>query len=367
MMRSPILYHPFSDGDGSDGLGLGVLSDAISCVVTEELNGVFELHMTYPMKGRLFEQMAVNGLIKVDAGHQLKGQLFRIERIETDFSGVARIYAPHVSSEVKHIVGRRGFFPRTPNRFPLQWFILNLQNWHSTIHSRFEITTDISLDASRSESHFERDIEIFTLHEYLRALREGWGGDFMFDNYRISYQHPRGVESDVVVAYGKNLVGFKRDENLIDVFTAILPIARYDDQVLVGEIIRSSNANMAPHPRTKVVDLTSRLQENEFPLPYWLRSKGQEYVESKLNMTPNVSIEIDFVEDQRTTANGERFETLNLGDHLRVYFEDAKIYARARVVRMEWDVLMDRYLKIEVGTVSQRFRDGVKRIIEGGN
>ena len=34
MMVSPILYDVFSDG--TDGLGIGVLSDAISCVVTEE-------------------------------------------------------------------------------------------------------------------------------------------------------------------------------------------------------------------------------------------------------------------------------------------------------------------------------------------
>ena len=34
-----------------DSNGLGVLSDAISCTVTEERNGAFELTLEYPISG----------------------------------------------------------------------------------------------------------------------------------------------------------------------------------------------------------------------------------------------------------------------------------------------------------------------------
>ena len=37
--------------------GLGRLTDAISCIVTEERNGSYELHMEYPIDGHLTEEI----------------------------------------------------------------------------------------------------------------------------------------------------------------------------------------------------------------------------------------------------------------------------------------------------------------------
>ena len=45
----PILY-PAAETEFSNN-GLGRLSDAISCTVTEERNGQYELELTYPVAG----------------------------------------------------------------------------------------------------------------------------------------------------------------------------------------------------------------------------------------------------------------------------------------------------------------------------
>ena len=45
----PILYAPEEKEYKTNGLGR--LSDAISCTVTEERNGQYELHMVYPQNG----------------------------------------------------------------------------------------------------------------------------------------------------------------------------------------------------------------------------------------------------------------------------------------------------------------------------
>ena len=37
--------------------GIGRLTDAISCKVTEERNGQYELHMEYPIDGHLMEEI----------------------------------------------------------------------------------------------------------------------------------------------------------------------------------------------------------------------------------------------------------------------------------------------------------------------
>ena len=48
-MSKPILFA--ATDTAFDTNGLGVLTDAISCTVTEERNGAFELEMTYPVSG----------------------------------------------------------------------------------------------------------------------------------------------------------------------------------------------------------------------------------------------------------------------------------------------------------------------------
>ena len=44
-------------------LGLGILRDAIKVSVTEELNGLFELTMEYPIDGYLFNELKFTRII----------------------------------------------------------------------------------------------------------------------------------------------------------------------------------------------------------------------------------------------------------------------------------------------------------------
>ena len=42
----------------------GFLADALTCVVTEERNGIYELSLTYPVTGSLFSELAVDRFVK---------------------------------------------------------------------------------------------------------------------------------------------------------------------------------------------------------------------------------------------------------------------------------------------------------------
>lgn len=46
-----------------DNNGLGPLSDATSCTVTEERNGAYELKMVYPSSGPLFSELTDDRII----------------------------------------------------------------------------------------------------------------------------------------------------------------------------------------------------------------------------------------------------------------------------------------------------------------
>ena len=46
-----------------DNLGLGTLTDATACKVTEVLNGEYELELTYPMTGEHFSELQTGRII----------------------------------------------------------------------------------------------------------------------------------------------------------------------------------------------------------------------------------------------------------------------------------------------------------------
>ena len=72
----PILYDPLETQFDSNGIGL--LTDAISCIVKEERNGSFELTLQYPQEGRLAKYITEDAVIKAKPNDKDGDQLFRI-------------------------------------------------------------------------------------------------------------------------------------------------------------------------------------------------------------------------------------------------------------------------------------------------
>lgn len=72
--------------------GLGVLDEVISCFITEELNGDYELELEYLAKGRKAKYLEEWNIIKAD------GQLFRIYRVEkvSKEIKIIKVWAKHI-------------------------------------------------------------------------------------------------------------------------------------------------------------------------------------------------------------------------------------------------------------------------------
>ena len=47
-----------------DETTVGFLKEAMSCIVTEERNGVFELTLTYPVTGGMFPELQIDRFVK---------------------------------------------------------------------------------------------------------------------------------------------------------------------------------------------------------------------------------------------------------------------------------------------------------------
>ena len=83
--------------------GLGALSDAISCTVTEERNGIFELEMQYPVSGVHFDEMQNRCIILAIPSPYRTAQPFRIYRITKPLNGICTVYAQHISYDLSGV------------------------------------------------------------------------------------------------------------------------------------------------------------------------------------------------------------------------------------------------------------------------
>lgn len=97
----PILFAPSATSFNTNGLGR--LADCNKCTVIEELNGQYELELTYPKEGRLFSSVGYSSIIVAKPFQNGSLQAFRIYKISKPMKNLVSVYARHISYQLNYI------------------------------------------------------------------------------------------------------------------------------------------------------------------------------------------------------------------------------------------------------------------------
>ena len=336
--------------------GLGRLSDAISCTVTEERNGSYELHMEYPIDGHLMDEVTYSRIIYAVPADNKAAQPFRIYRISKPLSGIVEIDAEHISYQLSHIP----VMPFTAEGMTPAFAAFST---YSAEDNPFIFSREGAFGASIANT--------FKVSEpdNLRALlfgQEGsvidtYGGEWEFDGFNVILHKERGADNGVTIRYGKNLTDLKQEENIENTYTGICPFWKGQDEengdvvvTLLEQVVHSTFAQNFPYQRTKIVDMSSEFQEQ--PTVEQLRAKAEHYIETNDVGTPKVSLDVSFVALHQTQEYEgiTKREHINLCDTVTVIFPALNVSTKAKVVKTVWDVLLDRYDSITIGAVQGR-------------
>ena len=98
----PILY-PVSETQFRNN-GLGRLSDAVKCLVTEERNGQYELELQYPITGIHYTDIVEERIIAARHDDSDDIQPFRIYKITRPMNGIVTVNARHISYQLSKVV-----------------------------------------------------------------------------------------------------------------------------------------------------------------------------------------------------------------------------------------------------------------------
>lgn len=350
-----ILFPPTETAFNNNGMGH--LSDAISCLVTEERNGAFELEMQYPISGNHYADIAQRSVIMAKSKPNDDGQYFRVYRITKPINGIVSVYAAHISYDLAGAIVE----PFTAGSAAAA--MAYLEN-ASVGDNGFTFSTDKSTVATMAVKVPSSVRSLLGGSE--NSVLDIYGGEWEFDRFNCYLHNNRGQDRGFTIRYGKNLTDLTQEENCASVYTAVYPywsssegdtvITLPEKKIDVADVISGAHYD---YSRVLVVDFSGDYQEQ--PTVTELRSHTQAYIRNNNIGIPSVSLSVSFVQLEQTAEYQDMAiaQQIDLCDTVSVEFEKLGVSAKAKVIKTVYNALLDRYEKIEIGDAKMSIADTI--------
>lgn len=375
----PILYKATETNFNHNGLGK--LNGLLKNTVVEGLNAEFELYLEYPVTGSKYNLIQENVLILAKPNRFEDPHLFRV-------------YERKLSSNQKRleIYARSNTFDLAQN-YVINCVVddlspgdaMNLMKSQAVVPCNFVFASDIM---TKSSTVWTRRSLLSCISGQEGSLIHYWGGEIKRGNNWLWLYKNRGTDRGVTIRHGRNLKGLTASYSINGLITSIIPycvIGRDDEgeeQIIVGTLVDSPKVSLYPH---KFIDMI------EFPIEKYgtetIEVDENGYETTTLTMTvaelnaaaatwfednpdrdiPAVNVDVE-LEDLSQLTDYEQFanfEKLLLGDTVHVFSEQFNVSIKAKVIKLTYDGLTDKHIKVEIGRVkSSRFDDVRSSIIE---
>lgn len=332
-MNYPRLYPPTAAA--WDNNGLGALSDCISCVVEETLNGPFELEMQYRLNGLHYADITLRSLILAKPNPAARSQPFRVYKISRPINGVVTINAQHLSYDLSGIVIE-------PFNAPSLASALEGMKTNAVTENPFEYETDKTVISDFVVSYPSSARSLVAGQR--GSLLDTYGGELEFDRYQVKIWAHRGKDNGVTIRYGKNMTDVSQEEDGSGVYTGVYPYWYSEEEGSVD--LGSSYVPVEGEfdfTRILLLDLTEEFENK--PTAEELTQKAQEYISNHDPGVPTISTTVSWYQSR------EFVENVNLGDVVGVYFSRLGISAKAKIVKTRYNALQNRYESVDIGSV----------------
>lgn len=328
--------------------GLGVLADAISCIATHQLNGQDEIVMQYPITGWLFDQIQLRAIIMARVDRTRGNQPYRIYRITKPINGIITIYGRHLAYDLAGIV------VRPYSSLTITDALAGLSEYAVT-ENPFTFSTTRTTTAN-----FKVTIPtpVWSLMGgQTGSLLDVYGGEYTFNGYSITLENRVGADNGVSVRYGVNMTNLEQDASCADCYTGVIAYWQRDDAVVYSDLADASGTY--GYTKVKVVDMSDKWEEQ--PTKAQLTEAAEKYIKNNNIGVPKVSwmvafVPLDMTEEYKDIA---ALEAVALGDTVKVKFVKLGVDASARVSEIKWNVLLDRYISVSLGSVKSNIANTI--------
>ena len=344
------------------------------CTVSAELNGTWVLNMTHPIddEGR-WKYIEEEAVIAVPT-FMGKKQLFRIDRVSTvdqDDSEITAVAYPIFwdSGDDQFLTDSR---PTDKNGQEA----LNIMLAGNKYSAESNITRT-------STAYFERRNMMDALNgEDSPTFIQRWGGEILYDNYKVIVNERVGGDYGAEVRYRKNMDGIQCEISMENVVTRIVPVA-YNGYTIGGNsgYIDSANIDKYAKVYTKEIrfedvkmeeDAQEDDEENgtilcksQEEMDQALITRCEERFSAGIDL-PEVSIRVSVI-DLENTEEYKDFSDLvkiSLGDTVKCHNTKLDITTEARCIGMVWDCIRDTVDSVTLGDYQTNFIKQMTSTIE---
>lgn len=339
----PILFEAGATEYSSNGIGR--FTDATYCAVTEERNGEFVLEMEIPTSSPMYPELREGRIIYAQARPGGTMQPFEIWRIMPPINGIVNVYAPHISYRLNKIVAMP--FTASSCADALNGMATNAAN-----ECPFVFWTD-----KTAVGTFDNKVPTAIrslLGGQTGSILDVYGtGEYEFDGYNVMLHVERGVDNNVTIQYGKNLIDLTETKDATNVYTGIVPYYANDVTVvtLPEFIIWGAHASDYAYQMVKAVDFTQDFESA--PTESELRAAAETYISASSGWQIDNNLKVKFVNLADTEEYKDKavLQYVNLCDTVTIVTAIGET-VQSKVVRVVYDVLSGRYTSIEVGSAS---------------
>ena len=354
------------DGDFTYGtsniVAGGIPLHPVECTVTEVRNGEFELEMRIHYTADFFNKIKIGTIII--APHDATGIYtpFEVYSINNELNGMAQINAWTLAYRGNRVIIR----PFSVENKPLSEILNMLRVQMSYVDYGFTVSLYTDIPNTKVKS-FEVD-RVTSLRDVMarpgNSLADVFGGEILYDNVGgIAIYANRGKQSGIILKYGVNIVSMTREQTAEDFFTGVYPYwTQEETMVTLPEYVlnndRLSQYHYRGEKRIIPLDLSSSFKTQ--PTTVQLRSLAESWMDDNCPIYVPENIDISIL--QMDDDGKSKIAKLNLCDTLTISYPEMQISVAAKVTKVVFNVLLDRYDSISVGTTTN-MNTAIKKVV----
>lgn len=351
---TPILYDANETQFTTNGLGR--LPDITKCEVTEERNGIFELVFEMPIDGEKYDLIKEGRIIAVTHDETGDIQPFIIYKRTAKIDGLVTFNAYHLSYKLSNIIAMpfsaSGIAEALAEIVP-----------HSANTNPFTFWTDKTVTAQFT-NEAPRTVRSLLGGERGSLLDIFGKGEYKFDKWAVKLYLNRGQDSGVTIRYGKNLSDITQEIDASGYYNAVAPYWQNDEEIVTlteGLVVLDGITDVKAVP----LDLSNSFDNP--PTQTELRDLARTRLENSTGINISENIKVNFVQLWQTEEYKQYapLQRVNLCDTVTVIYEALGVYSvQKKVIKTKWDVLLDRYIEIELGESQTTLADVITQITE---
>lgn len=338
----PILYD--SSEIAFTNNGLGRLRDCISCVVTEERNGIYECDFEYPLNGANYDKIQLGRIIAIKHDDTNDIQPFDIVSCSKPINGIVTFHANHVSYRQSKLTVAGTNINSLADALTLLGT--------ATPGNPFTYETDmVKTGYLAAANGIPRSVRQM-LGGIEGSILDAYGGEYEWDGFVVRLLSARGVQRDLTIRYGVNMLEYNEDTDYSNTYTAVIPYWAAEEDIVVGSMVSSGQEPYNGLANCVPLDLSEKFETQ--PTVAQLEEAAASYMLSNQTHLPSNSIEIKFVQLQDSNEYAQFAPLLKceLCDSVNVIFPDYKTTGQFKIVKTVYNALLERYESLELGTLS---------------